>query len=113
MQGGGSEDTCKKAYIVHEFTLNRVVVSSERLDVTNYKCISVIPTQQQVCDAISVTSAKREDTKWVRQFPFGLLDYDGLKDIEKYYLDIQIQHHVSEEKHWLEGFEMHVCSKLG
>ena len=29
------------------------LTSLEELDVTNHKCLSVIPTQQQVCDAIA------------------------------------------------------------
>ena len=50
MQCGGGENTCKGE---REFMSKRLITSLEELDVTNHKCLSVMPTQQQVRDAIA------------------------------------------------------------
>ena len=102
LQGGGGDDTFN---IVHEFMSKKLVRSSEKLDVTNPKCISVIPTEQQVRDAIADIVWQKEKTPNEYTYIFGLLDYAGLKDIEKYYMDIHLKRCISEEKHWLSGFE--------
>ena len=62
----------------------KLLRSSEKLDVTNPKCISVVPTEQQVRDAIADIVRQKEKTPneyTYIEFPFGSLDYAGLKDI--------------------------------
>jgi hypothetical protein len=41
------------------------------------------------------------------------LDYTGLKDIDKYYMDIQLKSRISEEKHWLAEIESQRMQELG
>ena len=101
-QCGRGENTCKGKRIVHEFMSQSLITSLEELDVTDHKYLSVIPTQQQVRDAIAVIIQHKEkapnEYAYIK-FPFGLLDYTGLKDIDKYYMDIQLKSRISEEKH--------------
>ena len=116
MQCGGGENTCKGKRIVHAFMSKRLITSLEELDVTNHKCLSVIPTQQQVRDAIAdiIQHKEKAPNEYAYiEFPFGLLDYTGLKDIDKYYMDIQLKSRISEEKRWLAEIESQRIQELG
>ena len=116
MQGGGGEDVQKRKHIVHEFISKQLIRSSEKLNVTNHDSISVIPSQQEVRDAIThiVQEQEKAPNEYVYiEFPFGRLDYTGLKEIEQYYMDVELKRCTSEEKHWLYSFESQSVQKIG
>ena len=98
-QGGGGENLLKGKRIVQHFISRELIRSAEKLKVTNQECIGVIPTQQQVRDAIAHLEQEQEKTPeqfiYIK-FPFGLLDNAGLKDIEKYHIDIELKHLTNE-----------------
>ena len=99
------------------FMSTNVITSSQKLDVANLESLSVIPTQRQVCQAIGDIVRQTEKTPnhyTYVEFPFGVLDYAGLKYIENYHTHIQLQRCKSEEKHWISGFDsVNVMKELG
>ena len=75
-----------------------------------------IPSEIQVRQAIFSLYKKQEefpDMYTYAKFPFGILDFDGLKMLQKYHNNYtQIKKKISEEKAWLKESEK-ACAGLG
>ena len=92
-----------------------VISSSQQIPVVKVNDLSMIPSAQQVRQAISNLYKKQEaapDQFNYVKFPFGVLDYDGLQKIQEYHehkLERKLQ---GEEREWLRGCEL-LCRNTG
>ena len=81
-----------------------IVAATEMLDTVEMNSLSMIPSEAQVRQAISMLCKRKEkDTnKYVYvKFPFGMMDYNGLKTIQAYHDGVQHKRKIREEKKWL------------
>ena len=98
----------KKVCVYSQMT---VVMASKLLDTVEMSSVAAIPSGTQVCEAISMLCKEQEkqQNKFVYiKFPFGMMDYDGLKSIQAYHDSVQHKQMMLEEKNWL-----HDVDKLG
>lgn len=121
-QGGGpgsdendTTDPFNRSYTVCTVLPMEVITITERADTVNVSTLTEIPSQSQVRGAISKLHKKQEefpDKYTYIKFPFGIMEYDGLKILQMYHEHIQRKENVSEERAWLEQLE-HTCEGLG
>ena len=80
---------------------------TEQVDTVAISKLTDIPSEVQVQQAISCLYKKQEefpDKYTYAKFPFGIMDYDGLKMLQKYHNYVQGKRNMSEEKTWLNPF---------
>ena len=111
MQGGGKDRlnaVASNQPTVHMFLPMEVFTSSQKIPVVKVSDLTIIPSAQQVRQAISNLYKKQEmvsDQFSYVKFPFGILDYDGLQKIQEYHEQKLRRKTEGEEKVWLEGCE--------
>ena len=110
MQGGGtnqenqiSKDAEKKITVCMHFPME-VVSVSEKLHTVELGSLTMIPSESQVRQAISMLCKGQDDinNKFTYiKFPFGMMNYDGLKTIQAYHESVQSKQRMNEERDWL------------
>ena len=88
---------------------------SERVEVVDVGKLVEIPSEIQVRQAISKLYKQTEehsDKFSYIKFPFGMMDYDRLQLLQKYYEYIALEKKVAEEKAWLKRAAQK-CEGLG
>jgi hypothetical protein len=110
LQGGGKDEFtfASKQPTVFMLLPMEVISSPRQIPVFKVSDMSAIPSAQQVRQAISNLYKKQEVVPihytYVK-FPFGILDYDGLKKIQEYHEQKLTKRIECEEKEWLKGCE--------
>ena len=93
-----------------------VITSPQPIPVVKVRDLAMIPSAQQVRQAISNLYKKQEEVpnqlSYIK-FPFGILDYDGLQKVLEHH-EHKLQRRLeSEEKEWLRGCESLCCNNIG
>lgn len=94
----------EKRFSVCMFLPVEIITVPERIATTNVESLTSIPSESQVRQAISKLYKKQEefpDKVTYAKFPFGTLDFDGLKQLQLYHEYIQYKNRTAEEKGWL------------
>ena len=103
-----------KRFTVSMFLPMDIVTVSERIATTDVRSLTDIPSDSQVRQAISKLYKKQEefpDKLTYAKFPFGTLDFDGLKQLQLYHEYIQYKNRRAEEKGWLKQSDQ-ACTTL-
>lgn len=87
----------------------KVLVSKTKIDVIHPGSLNEIPSSGVVIQAISMLCKEREcvssDSYVYIQFPFGIIDYNGLKDLQNYHQYLKDEKTKKEVKAWLSECE--------
>ena len=90
-----------------------VVSSAEIMQNVYINTLSEIPSETQIIQAISILYTEKEKSPCIAmKFPFGILCYDGLKEMRSYYEQIQCQNKINEDQDWLKKVKK-FSSQLG
>ena len=93
-----------------------IVTFSEKVKVVEVGSLVEIPSEIQIRQAISELYKKKEehpDTFSYIKFPFGMIDFDGLKRLQSYHEYVALKTMVAEEKAWLKQAKQNYCEGLG
>ena len=111
MQGGGKDKlntVTSNQPTVYMFLPMEVISSPQQIPVVQVDDFTMIPSAQQVRQAISNLYKKQEavsDQFSYIKFPFGILDYDGLQKLQEYHEQKLRRKLEGEEREWLKGCE--------
>ena len=123
LQGGGPESDDEdmadpfngKRFTVCMFLPMETVTFSERVKVVEVGNLVEIPSEIQVRQAISKLYKKKEedpDKFSYIQFPFGVIDYEGLQILQTYHEYLALRKRIAEEKAWFKQAKQS-CEDLG
>ena len=93
-----------------------VITVTKPVNTVAISSLTDIPSEIQVRQAIFSLYKKQEefnDMYTYVKFPYGILDFDGLKMLQKYHNYTQIKKKISEEKAWLKESEKKRVGVLG
>ena len=82
----------------------KVVSSAEVMQTVEIDTLAEIPSERQIIEAISILYKEKEKNpkNYVYiKFPFGILCYEGLKELRSYYERIQFQEKINEDRNWI------------
>ena len=119
LQGGGPgsdgedvADPFNGRFTVCMFLPMEVITVSEKRNVVEVSSLTEIPSELQVRQAISKLHKEHPDKFSYITFPFGMMDYDGLKMLAKYHEYVALRKNIAEEKDWLKQSKQN-CGELG
>ena len=105
----------KRKCMSRYFPMELFVSTKEMVDTVEMGSLGTIPSEAQIRQAISMLCRRQENepNKFVYiKFPFGMMNYDGLKTIQAYHESILYKQKIQEEKDWLQSLSK-VSSEMG